>query len=179
MNSSNTKEIILSVFSVALKVVVIVIAAMFIYKYAAMGYDYGYRIFGEKPVSSGEGRDVSVTVGPDMSVREIGQLLENKGLIRDANLFFIQERLSEHHGKIEPGEYTLSTAMTVEQMITAMASDTAESEEDTDTGNDVLPTTEDDLFMEGDSITDDIIPNSGEDMELSEDEDSSVGEVSE
>ena len=64
-------------------------------------------------------------------------------------------------------------------MITAMASDTAESEEDTDTGNDVLPTTEDDLFMEGDSITDDIIPNSGEDMELSEDEDSSVGEVSE
>ncbi len=47
MNSRiDTREIIISVFSVALKVVLFVIAAMFIYKYAVIGYDYGYRIVG-------------------------------------------------------------------------------------------------------------------------------------
>ncbi len=158
------------------------ISAMFIYKYAAMGYDYGYRIFGEKPVSSGEGRTVSVTVGPDMSVREIGQLLENKGLIRDANLFFIQERLSEHHGKIEPGEYELSTAMTVEQMITAMASDTEEtSQDEEEEGQAGLPTSEDDLFMEDDTVHEEALIGEGAESDAagSEDDDSTMGDVTE
>lgn len=128
----DTREIIISVFSVALKVVIVVIAAMLIYKYAAIGYDYGYRIFGEGPMTTGEGRKVSVTIGSDMSVKDIGQALENKGLIRDAKLFVIQERLSEYHGTIEPGIYELSTAMTADQMIAAMSSEAgknADSEE--------------------------------------------------
>lgn len=122
MNRIDTREMIISIFSVALKVVLFVIAAMFIYKYALIGYDYGYRIFGEEPMSTGEGRKVAVTVGSDMSVKDIGQTLENKGLIRDANLFRIQERLSEHHGEIKPGIYELNTNMTAEEMIAIMAS---------------------------------------------------------
>ncbi len=130
MNKIDTRELIISIFSVALKVVLFVIAAMFIYKYALIGYDYGYRIFGEEPMATGEGRKVSVTVGTDMSVKDIGQTLENKGLIRDANLFRIQERLSEHHGEIKPGIYELNTNMTAEEMIVIMAS--AEDEENKD-----------------------------------------------
>ncbi len=125
----DTKEMIISIFSVALKVVLFIIAAMFIYKYALIGYDYGYRIFGEKPMAEGEGRKVSVTVGSDMGVKDIGQTLENKGLIRDANLFLIQERLSEHHGDIKPGIYELNTNMTAEEMITIMAAQEGEGEE--------------------------------------------------
>ncbi len=122
----DTKEMIISIFSVALKVVLFVIAAMFIYKYALIGYDYGYRIFGEKPMAEGEGRKVSVTVGNDMGVKDIAQTLENKGLIRDANLFVIQERLSEHHGEIKPGIYELNTNMTAEEMIVVMSSEEGE-----------------------------------------------------
>ena len=134
MNSRiDTREIIISVFSVALKVVLFVIAAMFIYKYAVIGHDYGYRIFGEEPMATGEGRKVSVTVGSDMGVKDIGQVLENKGLIRDANLFRIQERLSEHHGEIKPGIYELNTNMTAEEMIVIMSSDGTE-ETDKDSG---------------------------------------------
>ena len=125
----DTREIIISVFSVALKVVIVVIAAMLIYKYAAIGYDYGYRIFGEGPMTTGEGRKVSVTIGTDMSVKDIGQALENKGLIRDAKLFVIQERLSEYHGTIAPGIYELSTAMTADQMIAAMSSEAGKDTE--------------------------------------------------
>lgn len=115
------KEIVMSVFSIAFKVVIIVIASMFIYKYALIAFDYGHRIFSEEPMSTGEGRKVTVTISSDMNASNIGQLLENKGLIRDAKLFVLQERLSECHDKIQPGEYELTTAMTAEEMMIIMS----------------------------------------------------------
>lgn len=126
----NVKGIVASVFSVAIKIVVLIIAIMFIYKYAAMAYDYGYRIFSEGPVSTGEGREVSVTITSDMDSEAIGEALENKGLIRDAKLFVLQERLSEYHGKIQPGTYTLSTAMVAEEMIAVMSANAPEKTEE-------------------------------------------------
>lgn len=153
----DTKEIIISVFSIAFKVVLIVIAAMFIYKYALIGYDYGYRIFGEGPVSTGEGRKVSVTVGSDMSVKDIGQALENKGLIRDGKLFVIQERLSEYHGTIVPGIYELSTAMTAEQMIAIMSSE-AESvgpTADTSVSTSNPMNSEEEYYIDTDDVSED------------------------
>ena len=45
----------------------------------------------------------------------------NKGLISDAKLFWLQERLSEYHGMIQPGTYDLSTNMTPDEMIQIMA----------------------------------------------------------
>lgn len=128
----NTKEIVMSVFSVAIKIVVAIIVVMFVYKYAVMAYDYGYRIFGEEPMTTGEGRTVSVTIGSDMSAKEIGQVLENKALIRDAKLFVLQERLSENHGKIQAGIYDLNTSMTAEEMIRVMASDEVATESSDD-----------------------------------------------
>lgn len=116
-----TKDIVTSVFSIAIKVIVLIVAAMFIYRYATAAYDYGYRVFGEKPMTEGEGRTVSVTIGSGMGTKEIGELLENKGLIRDAKLFVIQEKLSENAGKISPGIYDLNTSMTAEEMIAIMA----------------------------------------------------------
>ncbi len=125
----DSREIVESVFSVAFKIVLVVVAAMFIYKYAVIAYDYGYRIFSEQPMTSGEGRKVEVPITEDMDVKEIGQVLENKGLIRDANLFRMQERLSENHGKIQPGLYELSTSMTAEEMITVMSEGALDEEE--------------------------------------------------
>ncbi len=163
----DTREIIITVFSAAFKIVLLVIAAMLIYKYALIGYDYGYRIFGEEPMTTGEGRKVSVTVGSDMGVKDIGQVLENKGLIRDAKLFVIQERLSEYHGTIEPGIYELSTAMTAEQMIAVMSSKKDEASEETEepvseTGSGLESEeyfADDDLGAEG---TEEVIEGAGE-----------------
>lgn len=117
----NAKEIVVSVFGIALKIVVAVIVVMLVYKYSVQAYDYGYRIFGEEPVSSGEGRTVTVTIGDKMSVEEIGQMLEKKNLIRDGKLFVWQEKVSEYKGMIQPGVYDLNSSMTAEEMIEAMA----------------------------------------------------------
>lgn len=120
------KGIIGSTAELIIKIVVLVFAATYIMRAATAAYDYGFRIFTEEPVSLGEGRTISVSVQEPVSAREVGEMLEERGLIRDANLFVIQELLSENHGKMQPGIYDLSTAMTAEEMMDVMAADAPE-----------------------------------------------------
>lgn len=128
----SVKGIIGSTAELIIKIVFLVFAATYIMRAATAAYDYGFRIFTEEPVSFGEGRTISVSVQEPVSVREVGEMLEERGLIRDANLFVIQELLSENHGKLRPGIYDLSTAMTAEEMMDVMAADASEEgEEDT------------------------------------------------
>ncbi|MBQ3105576.1 MAG: endolytic transglycosylase MltG [Lachnospiraceae bacterium] len=117
----NAKEIVLSVFATVFKVVIAVILIMLVYRWSLLAYEYGQRVFNEPPVSEGAGREISVTVEETASVMEIGELLEKKGLIRDAELFWIQELLSEYRGEISPGTYTLSTAMRMDEMMEIMS----------------------------------------------------------
>ena len=126
----NSREIVGSVFGIAIKIIVAVVVVMFVYKYAFVAYDYGYRIFGEKPITSGEGRDITVVVSNGDGAKEIGEVLESKGLIRDAMLFVIQEKLSNYSGKIPAGEYVLNTSMTAEEMIEVMATGVSTVEEE-------------------------------------------------
>lgn len=124
------KEIIGSTLELIIKAAVLVFAVTYIMRASTAAYDYGYRIFTEKPVSLGEGRIISVSVEDPVSVMEIGTMLEERGLIRDAKLFVMQELLSENHGKIQPGIYDLSTAMTAEEMLDVMAADAPEEGEE-------------------------------------------------
>jgi UPF0755 protein len=93
-------------------------------------------VFAEEPVSAGEGRTISVIVEQDDSIMDVGEMLEEKGLIRDAKLFAIQEFLSEYHGEIQPGIYDLSTSMTSQEMLAVMAADsTAQDSDSQEEGN--------------------------------------------
>ena len=56
----------------------------------------------------------------DMSAKEMGKMLAEKGLIRDENLFLFQYMFSEFKEDLLPGEHDLSTAMTVEEMMEEM-----------------------------------------------------------
>lgn len=114
-------QIIGATIELVVKVVVFVAIVMFIVNASVRAYDYGYRVFAEEPVSAGEGRTISVIVEDGDSVKDIGGMLQEKGLIRDANLFVVQELLSEQHGKIQPGIYDLNTSMTSEEMLAVMA----------------------------------------------------------
>lgn len=127
-------NVIISVVGAIFRMAVIVFAVYAIYRGALLCYDYGYRIFTEPAVSSGEGRTVTVAITEDMSASEIGQLLENKGLIRDAKLFVLQYYLSEYRKDVKPGIFELSTSMTVEEMMAAMVPEDNGDDEGT-TGN--------------------------------------------
>ena len=93
-------EIIGGTVELIIKIASFVFIVMFVFRSASTAYDYGFRVFAEEPVSEGEGRTISIYVEENVSVKEIGQMLQEKGLIRDANLFVIQELLSENHDKI-------------------------------------------------------------------------------
>ena len=84
-------------------------------------YDFGYRVFTESAIDEKPGRYVEVTIEESMGTDEIGALLVEKGLIRDATLFALQYELSAYAGEIVPGTYGLTTAMSPKQMIIIMA----------------------------------------------------------
>ena len=124
--SMSAKQIIGTTVEFIIKAIIFVLIVMFVYRTAVTAYDYGYRVFAEEPVSEGEGRTLSVYVEQDDSVKDIGNMLQEKGLIRDAKLFWVQELLSENHGKIKPGIYDLNTSMTSQDMIAVMAGNDTE-----------------------------------------------------
>ena len=126
MKSSN---LIMAVLGAIFRVVVAIAAVYIIYQGAILCYNYGYRIFTEPALSAGEGRTVTVAITDDMSPKEIGQLFENKGLVRDARLFMLQYYLSEYVKDVKPGVFELSTSMTAEEMMEAMTV-TADNDQD-------------------------------------------------
>ena len=126
MKSSN---LIVAVLGAIFRVVVAIAAVYIIYQGAILCYNYGYRIFTEPALSAGEGRTVTVAITDDMSPKEIGQLFENKGLVRDARLFMLQYYLSEYVKDVKPGVFELSTSMTAEEMMEAMTV-TADNDQD-------------------------------------------------
>ena len=75
-------------------------------------YQFGYDVFNQQAMSPGEGQQVTVVIKEGASAYKVGKTLEQKGLIKDALAFTIQERMSAYHGQIKAGTYLLSTAYT-------------------------------------------------------------------
>lgn len=87
-------------------------------------YNFGYSVLNQKPVAASEakGQDVTVIIKEGTSTYEIGELLKEKGLIKEGPLvFWMQARLSDYYGKLEPGTYILNTYQTVDEMLEILA----------------------------------------------------------
>ena len=113
-----------------IKVVVLAAVVVFIVRGASKAYDFGYRVFADEPISVSGGRTITVGISENMSVKDIVLMLEEKGLIEDADLFVLQELLSAYHGELRPGIYDLGTDMTATQMMEIMSASGQETEED-------------------------------------------------
>ena len=122
------REIVFKVLKVVVALTVIMVIVMAVIKFSAKVYDFGFRIFGEEAMTPAPGYTTSVAITEGKSVMEIGEILEEKKLIRDAKLFYFQELVSDYHGMLKPGVYELSTAMTPEEMMEIMAGSGDESE---------------------------------------------------
>lgn len=124
----NGKYLIGAVVEAIIKVVVIAVVVMFVFRSASTAYEFGYKVFADEPVSASGGRTITVGIAESASVKDIAQMLQEKGLIEDARLFVVQELLSAYHGEILPGIYDLSTSMTAEEMLAIMSTPVEESE---------------------------------------------------
>ncbi len=122
----SASKIVMRLVSISLTALVFLMVVYGLYKLGVRSYSYGYRIFAEPPVTSGDGRDRLVQIKSSMSDTDIGTLLEEKGLIRDKWLFVIQLKLSGYSGRLMPGRYTLNTSMTVDEMMQIMSQEDSE-----------------------------------------------------
>ncbi len=121
---------IVSFVAILFRILICLLLLLMIYRMGFKAYDFGYRVFAEPAKAVGTGVDVVVQIPLGSSASEIGKILKNAGLIDDDKLFAVQELLSQYHGKLEPGTYSLNTAMTAEEMMEVMSPSVTESTEE-------------------------------------------------
>lgn len=96
-------------------------------------YKIGYEILNQQAMSPNDGQEITVVIKEGASVYQVGKTLEKKGLIEDAKIFVIQEKVSKYRGQIQAGTYILSTAYTPDRMLAILSG----QEEKTDEGGTV------------------------------------------
>ena len=106
-------------FKIALYVCIVVLIIWL----GRLSYQFGHDIFDQPPMSPGEGQEITVVVKEDDSVYDIAKTLESKGLVEDAKVFWIQEKLSNYKGQMKPGTYLLSTAYEPSRLLAIVAGD--------------------------------------------------------
>ena len=151
----NIKNIALGFMGFIVRASILASAILVIFKTGQKAYDFGFRIFTEESMSPPPGREVAVTIVQGDSTMDVGKMLEEKGLIRDYKLFWVQKKCSVYDDDIKPGFYTLNTSMTADDMFAIIAGkkdtegDTDEDDDDLDEG--IMPA---DAPTEGESALD-------------------------
>ena len=125
----NAKKLFGAVSAMIIKIALAAVVIVAVFRLAVYAYDFGYQVFADIPVSEGEGRIVSVVISEGQSSRDLAKMLEQKGLINDANAFYVFERLSDYKDLLQPGTYELSTSMKAEEMLEIVCHSEGEAQE--------------------------------------------------
>lgn len=99
------------------KTAVYIFIIVFLIWVGKSAYQFGYDVFNQQ----GEGQQVTVVIKEGASAYKVGKTLEQKGLVKDALAFTIQERMSAYHGQIKAGTYLLSTAYTPTRIMAVLS----------------------------------------------------------
>ena len=108
------------------KIALYVCVAVLVIWIGKVTYQFGYNIFNQQAMSPGEGQQVTVVIKEGASAYKVGKTLEQKGLIKDALAFTVQERMSAYHGQIKAGTYLLSTAYTPTRILAVLSGEESE-----------------------------------------------------
>ena len=125
----NRNSVLGTLISILIEILLILVLVFVIWGAGRWTYSFGYAIFAEKTVEEEPGTDIQVTITEGQSNRQISKMLEEKGLIRDADPFYVRLMLTDYKKLIQPGTYTLNTSMQSEEMMAVMSGETDEDEE--------------------------------------------------
>ena len=103
------------------KLLLAIVVVMIVYIGALTAYDFGYRIFAEKPMRVAPGQEIVVIIKEGMGTGAVANMLEDQGVIRDALIFRIQNKLSHYSGGFLAGMYTLNTSMDNEEIMAILS----------------------------------------------------------
>ena len=100
------------------RTVIMVAIGLILAVIAGGAYWYGEQM---KPVASADAKPQTIKVKPGMTSGAIADALLEKGLIRNRTAFLLAARQAGLDKSLQAGEYAVSRAMTVEQIINVMA----------------------------------------------------------
>lgn len=132
-------KIIIKFVRISFSMLVILFVLFGLTKIGMAGYEFGYRVFTEEAMSEEPGKDITVQITSDMSDGEVGDMLEEKGLIRSSGLFSVQLRLFSYAGKLQQGVYILNTSMEPKEIMIALST---VKEEETEAAEETVEETE-------------------------------------
>ena len=121
------KKVLWHVMCLVLKILLVVLISFGLYHVGTYAFDFGRQIYSEEGMTAAPGKDVAVVISEGESTKEIAQMLEQFGLIRNSFVFLVQERLSKYHGQIQPGNYVLNTSQSGNDMIAILSGQTETS----------------------------------------------------
>lgn len=125
----NVQKAMLSTGLFLLRCSIIILVIVGIYKLGEYAYTCGYSIVANTAAEPEPGRDMRVDLASDMTAKEIAQLLERKGLVRDADIFRIQLKINKYEDRLEPGEYILNTSMSPKELMQVLSGETKDEDE--------------------------------------------------
>lgn len=158
--NNSIRQIAMSIAGTIFRLAILAVCVLLISKAGKYAYDFAYRIFTEEPMSPAPGRDVAVTIVQGDSLMDVCEMLEEKGLVRDAKLTWVQKKVSIYDDDIKPDFYTLNTSMTADEMFALIAGrkNDEDSEEEEET-MEAAPLSEGEGGV--DSLIDSTIPEDG------------------
>lgn len=98
----------------------IIISVILVVVLVSMIYGYSqYKIYQDEyqGTESTEGEDVIVVIPEGATTKQIAKILKEKGLIQFPSAFVKRVKESEYRGSLQPGEFTLNTGMSTQEMI--------------------------------------------------------------
>lgn len=113
-----------------LRLALLILVVVGIFKVGEYAYTYCYSVVSDTAAEEEPGRDVSVSVTSDMSAGKVAKLLERKGLVKNADVFKIQMKVTGYEDKIQPGKYVLNTSMRPREMLKILAGEETEEDEE-------------------------------------------------
>lgn len=128
-----TRRILVNILMFLVKLLLAAVIFIGIYRLGEYAYYFGHSIYDNAGVSDPPGYDVVVVIPEGSTVSQVARLLEAKGLIRDAKVFYVQERLSKYHGGLKAGDYVLNTSQNASEMLAILSGneeDLSENEDD-------------------------------------------------
>ena len=100
----NVNKALFKFIKIASGVLLVLLLIYFTVSLCSFGFDFGYRVFNEPAVSEAPGEDIMISISEDMSGRELGKMLAEKGLVKNGTLFYVQLQLSAYKKDMKPGK---------------------------------------------------------------------------
>jgi UPF0755 protein len=109
------------VIQLLLNVLFYVALLMAVVSLSTKSYTFAYQVFGNVTVSGEPGDLATIEVTEGEGTKAIAKDLETKGLVVDKDTFYVRAKLTTGEKKpILPGTYTLSSAMTYDEILSVL-----------------------------------------------------------